>query len=49
MNDIVMAILSCLLAVVLVGVVIIFILLIIWGILDIIGDIADWFIGRFGK
>lgn len=49
MNDIAMAVLFFLLAIVLAGILMILILLIFYGILDIVGDIVDWFIGRFGK
>ena len=49
MNDIIMAILFGLLALVIVGLMITMILVMIYGILDIIGDIADWFVQRFGK
>ena len=49
MNDIAMAVLFFLLAIVLAGILIILILLIFYGILDIVGDIVDWFVQRFGK
>ncbi len=49
MDDIVMAILFGLLTFVMGGFMITMILVMIWGILDIIGEIVDWFIGRFGK
>lgn len=49
MDDIIMAILFGLLAFVMGGFMIIMILVMIYGILDIIGEIVDWFVGRFGK
>ena len=49
MTDIVSDFLIGLLAFVMVIFMLTFVLVMIFGILNIIGDIADWFVGRFGK
>lgn len=49
MDDLIANILSVVLAVLLGSVCIFFTICVIYGMLNIIGEIIDWFVGRFGK